>query len=66
MNSKLAVVALAALAVALQAGFLRAVVAMPLASAVHDAAEPQRPTFEEYILVRAVVKSPAPVVPVRG
>ena len=66
MNAKLAVAALAALGIALQAGFLHALVATPLASAMHDAAEPVRPTFEESILVRAVAKAPAPVVPTRG
>lgn len=63
MNTKLAVAALAALGIALQAGFLQAVVASPLASAVHDAAEPQRPTFEESILVQAVAKAPVHAVP---
>lgn len=66
MNTKLAVAALAALAVAAQAAFFHAVVSMPLASAVHDLAEPQRPTFEEHILVEAVAKARPPVVPVRG
>jgi len=66
MNAKLAVAALAALGIALQAAFLHAVVAVPLASAVRDADEPVRPTFEESILVRAVAKAPAPVVPTRG
>jgi hypothetical protein len=59
-TNRLAVAALAALGIALQAAFLHAVVAAPLASALHDAAEPQRPTFEESILVRAVAKAPAP------
>ena len=65
MNSKLAVAALIALALALQVGFLHAVVATPLASAVHDAAD-SRPWFGEEILVRGVAKAPAPVVPARG
>ncbi len=67
-TNRLAVAALAALAVALQAAFLHAVVAAPLASAMHDAAEPARPTFEESILVRAVARAhaPAPAVHVRG
>jgi ABC-type tungstate transport system substrate-binding protein len=66
--NKLAVAALAALAIALQAAFLHAVVALPLASAVGYAQEPARPTFEESILVRAVAKSPraVPVVHVKG
>jgi hypothetical protein len=38
-------------------------VAAPLASAIHDAAEPARPTFEESILVQAVARAHAPVVP---
>ena len=66
MNAKLVVVALAALGIALEAAVLHAVVAMPLASALHDSAEPQRPTFEEHILVQAVAKAPVPVIPVRG
>jgi hypothetical protein len=67
MNSKLLVAALAALGIAAQAAVLHVAVAAPLASAVHDAAEPVRPTFEESILVRAVAKRPAPpVVHVRG
>ena len=52
-RTRFAVAALAA-AVALQGAFLHAVVARPLASAVHDAAEPQRATFEESITVQAV------------
>ncbi len=66
MNPKLAVAALAALALALQAGFLHALVAVPLASAVGYADEPLRPTFEESILVRAVAKTPAPGVRAGG
>jgi hypothetical protein len=66
MNAKLAVAALAALAVAAQVAFLHAVVATPLASAIGYSAEPQRPTFEEHILVQAVAKAHAPVIPVRG
>jgi hypothetical protein len=65
MTSKLAVAALIAFALALQAGFLHAVVATPLASAMHDAAD-TRPWFGEEILVQAVAKAPPPVVPVRG
>jgi len=65
-TNRLAVAALAALAVALQAAFLHGLVVSPLASALHDSAEPQRPTFEESILVQAVAKAPAPVVHVRG
>ncbi len=64
--NRLAVATLAALALALQAAFLQAVVAAPLASAVRDAAEPSRPTFEESILVRAVAKRVPPAVHVRG
>jgi hypothetical protein len=63
MSTKLAVAALAAAGIALQAGFLHAVVASPLASAVRDASEPVRPTFEESILVRAVARAHAPAVP---
>ncbi len=63
MNPKLAVAALAALGIALQGAFLHAVVASPLASAVHDAAEPARPTFEESILVQAVARAHPRVVP---
>ncbi len=63
MKSRLAVAILAALGLALQGALLHAVVAAPLASAVHDAAEPARPTFEESILVQAVAKAPAPAVP---
>jgi ABC-type tungstate transport system substrate-binding protein len=66
MNAKLAVAAIAALGIALEAAVLHAVVAMPLASAIRDSAEPQRPTFEEHILVQAVAEVPALVVPVRG
>jgi hypothetical protein len=65
MTSKLAVAALIALGLALQAGFLHAVVATPLASAVQDATD-VRPWFGEEILVRGVAKAPAPVVPVSG
>ncbi len=64
--NRIAVATLAALALAVQAAFLHAVVAVPLASAVRDAAEPQRPTFEENILVRAVAKRVPPAVHVRG
>ncbi len=63
MNTKLAVAALTALGIALQAAFLSTLVATPLASAVHDAAEPARPTFEESILVQAVARAHAPAVP---
>ena len=66
MNTKLTVAALAALGIALQAGFLHAVVATPLASAMRDAAEPTRPTFEESILVRAVARAPLHAIPVKG
>ncbi len=68
MNTKLAVAALAALGIALQAGFLHALVVTPLASAMGYAAEPPRPTFEERILVRAVAKAPraVPAVHVKG
>lgn len=66
MNAKLAVTAIAAAALSLQAALLHAVVAVPLASAVGYAAEPLRPTFEESILVRAVAKTHAPVVHVGG
>ncbi len=66
MTNRVAVAVLAAVAVALQAGFLHALVAIPLASAMRDAAEPSRPTFEESILVRAVAKRAPPAVPVRG
>jgi hypothetical protein len=61
MNAKLAVAALVAAALSLQAALLVEVVAAPLASAVGYAAEPQRPTFEESILVRAVAKVNATV-----
>jgi hypothetical protein len=60
-TNRLAVAALAALAIALEAAFLYAVVAAPIASAMHDSAEPWRATFEEDILVQAVAKAPAPV-----
>ena len=63
MNTKLAVAALAAFGIALQAAFLHSVVASPLESAMRDAAEPQRPTFEESILVRAVARAHAPAAP---
>lgn len=69
MNTKLAVAALAALGITLQAAFLDAVVAAPLASAVGAADAQARPTFEESILVQAVAKAPAPApaaVPVKG
>lgn len=59
-TNRLAVAALAALGIALQAALLHVAVAAPLASALHDAAEPARPTFEEQILVKAVAKAPAP------
>jgi hypothetical protein len=58
-RTHLAVAALVAAAVALQGAFLHVAVAQPLASAVHDAAEPQRATFEESITVQAVAKAPA-------
>ena len=59
--NRLAVAALAALGIALQGAFLHLAVARPLASAVHDAAEPQRAgTFEESIVVQAVAKAHAP------
>ncbi len=60
-TNRLAVAALAALALALQGAFLHALVAVPLVSAIRDAAEPARPTFEEAILVRAVAKAHAPL-----
>ena len=60
-RTRFAVAALAAAAVALQGAFLHAVVARPLASAVHDASEPQRATFEESITVQAVAKAPAAI-----
>ena len=66
MSPKLAVAALAALALALQAGFLHALVAVPLASAVGYAEEPPRPTFEESILVRAVARAPSAAVHAGG
>jgi ABC-type tungstate transport system substrate-binding protein len=65
-TNRLAVAALVALAVALQGAFLHAIVAAPLASAVGFAGEPQRPEFEESILVRAVSKVHAPTVHVGG
>jgi hypothetical protein len=65
-TNRLAVAALAALGIALQAAFLHAFVAAPLASAVHDAAEPRPATFEQRVVVRAVAKAPAPVVGARG
>ena len=66
-TNRLAVAALVAFALALQGAFLHAVVALPLASAVGYAAEPQRPEFEESILVRAVSRAPVvPAVHVRG
>ena len=58
-RTHLAVAALAAAALALQGAFLHVVVARPLAAAVHDAAEPQRATFEESITVQAVAKAHA-------
>ncbi|HET8542141.1 MAG TPA: hypothetical protein VFL83_19850 [Anaeromyxobacter sp.] len=61
-----AVAALVALGIAGHAAFLHAVVAAPLASAMRDVAEPQRPTFEESILVRAVANGPAAVAPAGG
>ncbi len=64
--NRLAVAALAALGIALQGAVLEALVAAPLAEAVRDANEPVRPTFEESILVRAVARAHAPVVPIRG
>ncbi len=64
-TNRLAVAALAALALALQGAVLHAVVAVPLADAVRDADEAQRPTFEESILVRAVARARA-VAPIRG
>lgn len=61
MTTKLAVAALAALGIALQAGILHAAVAAPLASAVADLRAPARPAaFEEEIVVRAYAKAPAP------
>jgi hypothetical protein len=66
ISNRVVVAAVAAVALALQAAFLHAVVAVPLASAVRDAAEPQRPTFEERILVRAIAKRVPAAVPVRG
>ncbi len=69
MNTKLAVAALAAFGIAIQAALLHTVVAAPLAAAVRDADEPARPTFEESIFVRAVAKAPArkaPAVDVKG
>ncbi len=65
-SNRLAVAALAALAIALEAAFLHALVAAPLATAVRDADDQVRPTFEESILVRAVARTRAPIVPVRG
>ncbi len=65
-SNRYAVAALVAAALALQGAFLHAVVAAPLASAIRDAAEPARPTFEESILVRGVAKAHAPVLPTRG
>ncbi len=64
-TNRLAVAALVALAVALQGAFLHAVVAAPLASAVRDAADAQRPTFEENILVLAA-RAHAPAAHVGG
>ena len=66
-TNRLAVAALTALGIVLQAAFLHTIVAAPLASAVGYAAEPQRPEFEESILVRAVSRAPVvPGVHVRG
>ncbi len=65
-TNRIAVAALAALGIALQAAFLHAVVAAPLATAVRDADDQMRPTFEESILVRAVARARAPAVPGRG
>lgn len=65
MTTKLAVAALAALGIALQAGILHAAVASPLASAVGTLRESARPTFEESIVVEAVAEAPAPS-PARG
>ncbi len=58
-TNRIAVAALVALGLALQGAFLHAVVAVPLASAVRDADDTARPTFEERILVRAVAKARA-------
>lgn len=59
MTRKLAVAALAAAAIALEAAFLHVAVAAPLASALGDleATRPAAPTFEETIVVTA---PPAP------
>ncbi len=65
-TNRLAVAALVAFALALQGAFLHAVVALPLASAIGYAAEPQRPEFEESILVRAVARAHAPAAHVGG
>lgn len=65
-KSHVAVAALVAVGLAAEAALLHAVVAAPLASAVREAAEPPRPTFEESILVRAVAKAPAALTPARG
>jgi hypothetical protein len=60
MMTKLAVAALAALGIALQAAFLHAAVAAPLDAAAADLAAARRPaTFEETIVVRAPAKGPA-------
>lgn len=62
MMTKLAVAALAALGIALQAGFLHAAIAAPLDAAVSDLAAARRPaTFEETIVVRAPARAPAKV-----
>lgn len=54
MTRKLAVAALAAAAVALEAAFLNAVVAAPLSNAVGTFAEEARPaTYTETIVVQA-------------
>lgn len=60
MKTKLAVAALAALGIALQAGFLHAAVAAPLASAVGELRGPaSRVVLEEEIVVQAAAKAPA-------
>jgi hypothetical protein len=59
MNKKLAVAALAAAALAVQAAFLHAVVAAPLASALGELRDSARAgTFEESITVVAVKPAP--------
>ncbi len=59
MTRKLAVAALAAAAVALEAAFLNAVVAAPLSSAVRSLAAEARPaTYTETIVVQAPHRLP--------